>query len=108
MSGESTERPRRASVFRSRRQAVIAGAEVVIVFLALIRTVTSIYMVKAVPGNLLPSVQVTPIVTASTVAAVCCLILTLLYFFGRTRVMHVVFVLSIAALVIIKALLFKS
>lgn len=103
-----TEGAGRVSGFRSRRQAVIAGAEVVALFLALIKTVASIYQVKALPGNLLPSDKVIPIVTGSVVAACSCLVLTVLYFFRKTLIMHVAFVLAIVGLVLVKVFLFKN
>lgn len=93
------------SGFRSRREAVIARAEVVILFVALIKTVAGIYQVKALPGNLLPSDKVIPLATGSVVAAGSCLVLTVLCFFRKTLIMHVAFVLAIVGLVLVKVLL---
>ena len=58
----------------------ITRAGVVIIFLALIRTITAYYQLKTRPGNLLPAGQVEPIITGSLVAALFCLALTLLSF----------------------------
>jgi hypothetical protein len=96
------------SLFYRRHETMITRAEVVIIFLALIRTITAYYMVKARPGNLLPAGKVQPLITGSLVAAVCCLALTLLAWTGRHRVMHPVFALGIVALVLVKIFLFPA
>ena len=86
----------------------ITRAEVVIIFLALIRTITAYYQLKTRPGNTLPASQAEPIITGSLVAAVFCLALTLLSFAGRHRVMHAVFALAILSLVLVKIFLFTG
>ena len=53
----------------------LAGA--VIIFLALIRTITAYFQLRTRPGNILPAGQVEPIITGSLVAALFCLALTL-------------------------------
>lgn len=67
----------------SRHAMKVARGEVVVIFLALIRTLTSCYQLKTRAGNMLPAGQVGPIITGSLVAALFCLALILLYFFGR-------------------------
>jgi hypothetical protein len=104
--GEPTETAGKLSLFYRRNEMKVARAEVVIIFLALIRTLTSCYQVKARPGNVLPAGQVEPIITGSLVAALFCLALTLLYFFGRHQVMHVFFILAIVSLVLVKIFVF--
>jgi hypothetical protein len=94
--------------FCKRHELKITRAEVVIVFLALIRTLTSYYQLRASPGNILPAGQVQPIITGSLVAAVSCVALTLLSYAGRYRVMHLVFVLAITSLVLVKIFLFTG
>ena len=84
----------------------LAGA--VIIFLALIRTITAYYHLKTQPGNIIPAGQVEPIITGSLVAALFCFALTLLSFSGRHRVMHVVFGLAIVSLVLVKIFLFTG
>lgn len=96
------------SLFYKRHEMKVTRAEVVIIFLALIRTLTSYYQLKTRPGNILPAGQVEPIITGSLVAALFCLALTLLSFFGRHRVMHVVFALAIISLVLVKIFLFTG
>lgn len=91
-----------------RHELKIAWAEVVILFLALIRTITSVYLLKTGPGDVLPAGQVEPVITGSVVAALFCLALTLLGFGGRRRVMHLVFVLGIVSLVLVKVFLFTG
>jgi preprotein translocase subunit SecD len=86
----------------------IAGTEVVIIFLALIRTLTSSYQLKTRSGNILPAAQVQPIITGSLIAALFCLVLTLLSFSGRYRVMHGVFALAIISLALVKIFLFTG
>ena len=88
------------SLFYKRRETKITRAEVVIIFLALIRTITAYYQLKTRPGNILPAGQVEPIITGSLVAVLFCLALTLLSFSGRYRVMHAVFALAIISLVL--------
>jgi hypothetical protein len=89
-------------LFYKRHEVTVTRAEVVIIFLALIRTMTAYYQLKTGPGNVLPAGQAEPIITGSLVAAVFCLALTLLSFFGRHRVMHAVFALAIISLVLVK------
>jgi hypothetical protein len=96
--GEPAEKTAELSPFYKRHEMKIAGAEVVIIFLALIRTLTSYYQLETRPGDILPAGQVEPIITGSLVAALFCLTLTLLSFFGRHRVRHVVFALAIISL----------
>jgi hypothetical protein len=98
----------RLRLFCRRHELKIAWAEVVVLFLALIRTITSVYMVRTGPGDVLPAGQVEPVITGATVAAVFCLALTLLGLAGRRRVMHVVFVLAIVSLVLVKVFLFTG
>lgn len=98
----------KARLFYRRHELKIAWAEVVILFVALIRTITSIYMIKTGPGDALPAGQVEPVITGSVVAALFCLVLTLLGFAGRRRVMHAVFGLAILSLVLVKVLLFPG
>jgi hypothetical protein len=92
--------------FCKRHEIKITRAEVVIVFLALIRTLTSYYQLKTRAGNLLPAGQAQPIITGSLAAALFCFALTLLSYFGRYRVMHVVSVLAIISLALVKIFLF--
>jgi hypothetical protein len=96
------------SLFYKRHEMKIAGAEVVILFLALIRTLTSYYQLRSRPGNILPAGQVDPIITGSLVAALFCLTLTLLSFSGRYRIMHAVFALAIISLALVKTFLFTG
>jgi hypothetical protein len=102
------EKTGRLSLFSQRHEITITRAEVVIVFLALIRTITSYYQLKPGPGNVLPAGQVEPVITGSLVAALFCLALTLLSFSGRHRVMHAVFALAIISLVLVKIFLFTG
>jgi len=99
--GEPAEKTGKLSLFYKRHEMEIARAEVVIIFLALIRTITAYYQLKT-PGNILPAGQAEPIITGSLVAALFCLALTLLSFSGRHRVMHAVFALAIISLVLVK------
>jgi hypothetical protein len=91
-----------------RHERTVTQAEVVIIFLALIRTITACYQLQTGPGNVLPARQVEPIITGSLVAALFCLALTLLSFFGRQRVMHAIFALAIISLVLVKIFLFTG
>jgi hypothetical protein len=106
--GEPAEQAGTLSQFYKRHEMTIARAEVVIVFLALIRTITACYQLKTRPGNILPAGQVEPLITGSLVAALSCLALTLLSFSGRHRVMHAVFALAIISLVLVKIFLFTG
>ena len=92
-------------MFYKRHETKIARAEIVIIFLALIRTLTAYFQLKTRPGNILPAGQVEPIITGSLVAALFRLALTLLSFSGRRRVMHAVFALAIVSLVLVKIFL---
>jgi hypothetical protein len=102
------DKPGRLRPFYNRHEVKIARAEVVIIFLALIRTITAFYQLKTRSGNLLPAGQVQPIVTGSLVAALFCLALTLLSFSGRRRVMHAVFALAIVSLALVKIFMFAG
>jgi hypothetical protein len=93
------------SLFCTKHEMTIARAEAVVIFLALIRTITAYYQLKTRPGNLLPAGQVEPLITGSLVAALFCLALTLLSFSGRHRIMHAVFALAIISLVLVKVFL---
>jgi len=95
-------------LFLKRYEMTIARGEVLIIFLALIRTLTAYYQLQAGPGGMLPAGQVEPVITGSLVAAVFCLALTLLSFLGRHRAMHVVFALAITSLALVKAFLFTG
>ncbi len=95
-------------LFLKRHEMTIARAEVVIIFLALTRTLTAYYQLQTRPGDLIPAGQAEPIITGSLVAALFCLALTLLSFLGRHRVMHVVFALAITSLALVKAFLFTG
>ena len=99
---EPAEKTRKLSLFYKRHEMKITRAEVVIIFLALIRTITAYYQLKTRPGNVPPAGQVEPIITGSLIAALFCLALTLLSFSGRHRVMHAVFALAIISLVLVK------
>jgi hypothetical protein len=105
---EPAEKTAQLSPFYKKHEMKIAGAEAVIIFLALIRTLTSYYQLKTRSGNILPAGQVAPIITGSLVAALFCLALTLLSFSGRHRVMHVVFALAIISLALVKIFLFTG
>jgi hypothetical protein len=105
---EAAEKTGKLSLFYNRYEMKITRAEVVIIFLALIRTITAYYQLKTRPGNILPAGQVQPIITGSLVAALFCLALTLLSFSGRHRVMHAVFALAIISLVLVKIFLFTG
>ena len=83
--GRPAEKTGKLSMLNKRREITITRAEVVIIFLALIRTITAYYQLKTRPGNILPAGQVDPIITGSLVAALSCLALTLLSFSGRRR-----------------------
>ena len=103
--GEPAGKPGKLPLFCKRHEMKIARAEVVIIFLALIRTLTAYYQLKTRPGNVLPAGQVEPIITGSLIAALSCLALTLLSFSRRRRVMHAVFALAIVSLVLVKIFL---
>ena len=105
---EPAEKTGKLSLFYKRHEMKITQAEVVIIFLALIRTITACYQLKTGPGNLLPVRHVEPIITGSLVAALFCLALTLLSFSGKHRVMHTVFALAIISLVLVKIFLFTG
>ena len=105
---EPAEKTGKLSLFYKRHEMEITRAEVVIIFLALIRTITAYYQLKTRPGNILPAGQAEPIITGSLVAALFCLALTLLSFSGRHRVMHAVFALAIISLVLTKIFLFTG
>jgi hypothetical protein len=96
------------SLFGKRHEITITRAEVVIIFLALIRTITAYYQLKPRAGNALPAGQVEPIITGSLTAALFCLALTLLSFSGGHRVTHAVFALAIISLVLVKIFLFSG
>jgi len=102
---EPASKTGKLSLLYSRHEVKIARAEVVIIFLALIRTITSYYQLETRPGNVLPAGQVEPVITGSLVAALFCLALTLLSFSGRHRVMHAVFALAIISLILVKIFL---
>jgi hypothetical protein len=106
--GELAEKTARLSLLCKRREVGITRAEVIITFLALIRTLTAGYQLKIRRGDTLPAGQVGPIITGSLVAAVFCLALTLLSLTGRYRVMHPVFVLALVSLVLVKILVFPG
>lgn len=106
--GEPTKKTGTLSLFYKRHEVKVTRAEVVIIFLALIRTITASYQLKAHPGNTLPAGQVQPIITGSLVAAVFCLALTLLSFSSRHRVMHAGFALAILSLVLVKIFAFTG
>ena len=106
--GKPAEKTGKLSPFYKRHEVTITRAEVVIVFLALIRTITAYYQLETRPGNVPPAGQVEPIITGSLVAALFCLALTLLSFSGRHRVMHAVFTLAIISLVLVKIFLFTG
>ena len=80
--GKPAEKTGKLSLFYKRREITITRAEVVIVFLALIRTITAYFQLEIRPGNVLPAGQVEPIITGSLVAALSCLAFTLLSFSG--------------------------
>jgi hypothetical protein len=82
----------------------VAWAEVGIIFLALVRTLTAFYLLKAGPGDVLPVGQVAPLITGSLVAVLCCLVLAVLCRYRRYRLAHVAFVLAILSLVLVKIL----
>jgi len=105
-TGEPAGKTGKLSRIYNRHEMAITRAEVVIIFLALIRTITAYYQLKTRPGNVIPAGQVQPIITGSLVAALFCLALTLLSFSGRHRVMHAVFALAITSLVLAKIFLF--
>ena len=105
---QPAEKTRKLPVFYKRHEMMVARAEVVIIFLALIRTITLYYQLKTRPGDILPAAQIEPIITGSLVAALFCLALTLLSFSGRHRVMHAVFALAITSLVLAKIFLFTG
>jgi hypothetical protein len=105
---EPAGRAGQLALFYKRHELKITRAELVVIFLALIRTITAYYQLKIRPGNLLPAGQVEPIITGSLVAALFCLALTLLSFSGRQRVMHAVFALAILSLVLVKIVLFTG
>jgi hypothetical protein len=106
--GQPASKTAKLSLFYKRHHIKIAEAEVIIIFLALIRTLTSYYQLKARPGDIFPAGQVEPIITGSLVAALFCLALTLLSYFGRYRVMHLVFALAIISLALVKVFLFTG
>jgi len=106
--GGPAEKTGKLSQFYKRHEITIIRTEVVVVFLALIRTITAYYQLKTRPGNILPAGQVEPLITGSLVAALSCLVLTLLSFSGRHRVMHAVFALAIISLVLTKIFLFTG
>ena len=105
---ERAEKTGKLSLFYKRHEITITRGEVVIVFLALIRTITAYFQLETRPGNVLPAGQAGPIITGSLVAALFCLALTLLSFSGRHRVMHAVFVLAMISLVLTKIFLFTG
>lgn len=105
---EPTKRTGKLSVFYKKHEMTIARAEIVIIFLALIRTITAYYQLKTRPGNIHPAGQVEPIIMGSLVAALFCLALTLLAFSGKHRTMHAVFALAIISLVLVKIFLFTG
>ena len=106
--GKPAEKTGKLSLLYKRREITITRTEVVIIFLALIRTITAYYQLETGPGNVVPAGQVGPIITGSLVAALSCLALTLLSFCGRHRIMHAVFALAIISLVLVKILLFTG
>jgi hypothetical protein len=106
--GQLAKNSGKLSPFYKRHEITITRAEVVIIFLALIRTITAYYQLETRPGNVVPAGQVGPIITGSLVAALSCLALTLLSFSGRHRVMHAVFALAIISLLLVKILLFTG
>ena len=105
---EPAEKTAKLSLFYKRHEMKIVRAKAVIIFLALIRTLTPYYQLKTRPGNTLPAGQVEPIITGSLIAALFCLALTLLSYFGRHRVMHLVFTLAIISLALVKIFLFTG
>src|SRR5215813_5901242 len=96
------------SAFYKKHEMRITRAEIFIIFLALILTITAYYQLKTRPGNIHRAGQVEPIITGSLVAALFCLALTLLAFSGRHRAMHAVFALAIISLVLVKIFLFTG
>jgi len=80
----------------------IAWAETGIIFLALIRTLTAFYLLKARPGDLLPAGQVAPLITGSLVAVLFCVALAVLCLHRGYRIAHATFALAILALVLVK------
>ena len=87
-TGKSHGKTRRLLPFCVRHETTITLAETVIVFLALIRTLTPYYQLRTRPGDVLPAGQVQPIVTGSLVAALFCLALTLLSYLDPARGRH--------------------
>jgi hypothetical protein len=105
---EPAEKTGKLSLFYKRHEMTIIRAEIAIIFLALVRTITAYYQLKTRPGNVLPAGQVEPIITGSLVAALFCLALTLLSFSVRYRVMHAVFALAIISLALVKIFVFTG
>ncbi|MEO6167005.1 MAG: hypothetical protein ABIO46_07020 [Chitinophagales bacterium] len=81
---------------------IIARVAMVAIFLALIRTIGECFRLNEIAENTLPFEEIKPFLTGAMITAVSCLIMVLLSFFSKYRLIIVISILTIIALIIIK------
>lgn len=88
--------------FIQRHELKISRIAIVIIFLALIRTIAEFFRLEYILGDALTTQQVKPFIIGALAASISCLLMTILSFYLKHKIIIIVSVLTIIALVLIK------
>lgn len=88
--------------FLSRNETRISRIAMVIVFLALVRLIGECFRLQAIAQIDLTFPMLKPYLLGALLAAVACFIMTILYFYSRSKTIVFIAVLAISGLVAIK------
>jgi hypothetical protein len=81
-----------------------ARVAIVIVLLALIRSIAEFFRLEYIHNSTLTVEQIKPFIVGSIVAAVGCLIMTIFSFYSKNKIVIVIFLLTIASMLFVKSI----
>jgi len=84
-----------------------ARIAIVIVLLALIRSLTEFIRLEYIHNSAVTIDQIKPFIVGSIVAAVGCLVMTIFSFYSKNKIVIAMFLLTIASMLIVKSIYHK-
>lgn len=90
--------------FLQRKEVMISRVAMMIIFLALIRTIAECFRLQYNSTSTLTFIQLKPFLMGALTAAIACLMMTILSFYSKHKIIIAVAILTIIALLIIKSI----
>ncbi len=89
--------------FLLKNEATIGRVATIIIFLALIRTISECFRLEHVSPNTLVFRQLEPFLIGALISSIACLVMTILSFYSKHKTIIAISILTVISLIIVKS-----